>query len=169
LQVKSASAYDPLVLECVAFIHQQAIACNHYFKLSESCGASDNASRDYRRAMMQCRNTCLQSLHQLVARSSANIKSAAPDLRLSDDRSLMDADSDDSRTMPERLFDECVSIPLSSHLCSHTAAQVLRSERAIFQSCIQGLLAVLKIGDRVKSRVLPIVQKLCECLVQGAG
>jgi len=100
----SIKTNDSFVLDCIAFIHQQALACNHNFQLSLNSGAADHAAVEYRCAMMQCRGTCLQSLHQLVQRSSANIKSAAPDLRLDPD-SLM-GDEDDTRTMPERLFDE---------------------------------------------------------------
>jgi hypothetical protein len=107
LQMKTTS-YDPFVLDCIAFIHQQALACNHNFLLSLNSGAADPAAVEYRHAMMQCRGTCLQSLHQLVQRSSTNIKSAAPDLRLDPD-SLM-GDEDDTRTMPERLFDEYSSL-----------------------------------------------------------
>jgi hypothetical protein len=100
----SIKTNDSFVLDCIAFIHQQALACNHNFQLSLNSGAADHAAVEYRCAMMQCRGTCLQSLHQLVQRAGANIKSAAPDLRLDLD-SLM-SDEDDTRTMPERLFDE---------------------------------------------------------------
>ncbi len=104
LQVFKTTSYDPFVLDCIAFIHQQALMCNHNFQLSLNSGATDHASIEYRCSMMQCRGTCLQSLHQLVQRSSTNIKNAAPDLRL--DPGSMMGDEDDTRTMPERLFDE---------------------------------------------------------------
>jgi hypothetical protein len=55
--------------------------------------------------MVQCRNTCLQSLQQLVSRASADLKVAAPDLKFSENTDPL-GDVDDSRTMHERLFDE---------------------------------------------------------------
>ena len=93
------TSYDPFVLECVAFIHQQVLACDRYLQL-----APEDSALEYHSSMIQCRNTCLQSLHQLVERSMTNIKIAAPELKL-DLQSLM-GDEDDPRTMPERLFDE---------------------------------------------------------------
>ncbi len=94
------TSYDPFVLECVAFIHQQVLACDRYLQM-----APEDSTREYRSAMIQCRSTCLQSLHQLVQRSIANIKIAAPDLKLDLHSSLM-SDEDDPRTLPEMLFDE---------------------------------------------------------------
>jgi hypothetical protein len=57
--------------------------------------------------MLQIRTVCLQSLHQLVVRSSNNIKTAAPDVKL--ESHMMGpamGDEDDSRSISERLFDE---------------------------------------------------------------
>jgi hypothetical protein len=105
LQSKTTS-YDPFILECVAFIHQQSLASNHNFLLVSSSAEADDASRHYRDSMMQCRTVCLQSLHQLVHRCSTNIKTAAPDLKLDPDRFMGLGDEDDSRSIYERLFDE---------------------------------------------------------------
>jgi hypothetical protein len=104
LQVKTAS-YDPFILECVAFMHQQVLSANHNYQMSLSSGASDDSTREYRSSMVQCRNTCLQSLQQLVSRASADLKVAAPDLKFSENTDPL-GDVDDSRTMHERLFDE---------------------------------------------------------------
>ncbi len=132
------TSYDPFVLDCIAFIHQQALACNHNFQLSLNSGAADPAALEYRHAMMQCRGTCLQSLHQLVQRSSANIKSAAPDLRLDPD-SLM-GDEDDTRTMPERLFDE---YSLKDFLfTSLIFLQVLRFKLSLLQGITSNILDI---------------------------
>jgi hypothetical protein len=106
LQSKTTS-YDPFVLECVAFIHQQALAANDYYQLSVSTGDSDDSACHYRDSMLQIRTVCLQSLHQLVVRSSNNIKTAAPDLKLeSQMMGPLMSDEDDSRSISERLFDE---------------------------------------------------------------
>ncbi len=113
MQSKTTS-YDPFVLECVAFIHQQSLAANDYYQLSVSTGDSDDSACHYRDSMLQIRTVCLQSLHQLVVRSSNNIKSAAPDLKL--ESQMMGpamSDEDDSRSISERLFDECAIPSLS--------------------------------------------------------
>ena len=93
-------AYDPFVLECVAFMHQQALSCDRNLQM-----AHGDSSPEYRCAMGHCRSTCLQSLHQLVQRSNTCIKVAAPDVKLDLLISLM-SDEDDPRTLPQRLFDE---------------------------------------------------------------
>jgi hypothetical protein len=100
------SSYDPFFLECVAFIHQQALASHHNFQIASSSSEADDASRQFRDSMNQCRTTCLQSLHQLVQRSILNIKTAAPDLKLDPDSFMGMTDEDDSRSISERLFDE---------------------------------------------------------------
>ena len=134
----SIKTNDSFVLDCIAFIHQQALACNHNFQLSLNSGAADHAAVEYRCAMMQCRGTCLQSLHQLVQRSSANIKSAAPDLRLDPD-SLM-GDEDDTRTMPERLFDEYSLKGLL--FTSLIFFQVLQSKLSLLQGITSKILDI---------------------------
>jgi hypothetical protein len=101
LQSKTSS-YDPFFLECVAFIHQQALTSHHNFQMA----SSSSASRQFCDSMNQCRTACLQSLHQLVQRSIVNIKTAAPDLKLDPDSFMGMTDEDDSRSITERLFDE---------------------------------------------------------------
>lgn len=105
LQSKTSS-YDPFFLEYVAFIHQQALASHHNFQMASSSSEADDASRQFRDSINQCRTACLQSLHQLVQRSIVNIKTAAPDLKLDHESFMGMTDEDDSRSITERLFDE---------------------------------------------------------------